>query len=61
MPNIITIKLQWTDWLLDVVLWGLVVDVVVRFVVFVNNGNCDNQSNEVVVGFAVVEDLAGAR
>ena len=61
MPNIITIKLKWTDWLLDVVLWAFVVDVVVLFVVLANNGNCENQSNVVVVGFAVVDDLAGAR
>ena len=61
MPNIITIKLQWTNLLLDVALCELVVVVVVLFVVLVNSGNCDNQSNEVVVGLAVVDDLAGAR
>ena len=61
MPNIITITLQWTDLLFDVVLSELTVVVVVFFVVLVNNGNWDNQSNEVVVGGAVVEDLAGAR
>lgn len=61
MPNIITIKLQWTDLLLDVALCEFVVVVVVLFVVLVNSGNCDNQSNEVVVGLAVVDDLAGAR
>ena len=61
MPNIITIKLKWTDWLLDVVLWAFVVDVAVVLAVLVNSGNCENQSNVVVVGFAVVDDLAGAR
>ena len=61
MPNIITITLQRTDLLFDVVLCELTVVVVVFFVVLVNNGNCDNQSNDVVVGWAVVEDLAGAR
>ena len=61
MPNIITINKS-ADWnrLLDVALWDYVV-VVVVFVVFVNIGNCDSQSNVVVVGFAVVDDLAGAR
>ena len=61
MPNIITINKS-ADWnrLLDVALWDCVV-VVVVFVVFVNIGNCDSQSNVVVVGFAVVDDLAGAR
>ena len=50
MPNIITITLQRTDLLFDVVLCELTVVVVVFFVVLVNNGNCDNQSNDVVVG-----------